>query len=105
MEALVAQDTGVVDHHIDPTEGIQGVLHDLVAIGHRIVIGHRNATGSTDFGNHSIGGRSVGALALSRTTQVIDHDPGAMAGEQQGMGTPQAAAGARDDHDFIFEAH
>jgi ribulose-5-phosphate 4-epimerase/fuculose-1-phosphate aldolase len=34
VEGLVAQDTGVVHHHIDAAKGVQGALHDLLAVGH-----------------------------------------------------------------------
>ncbi|MNN62725.1 hypothetical protein D3C81_1780510 [compost metagenome] len=105
MEGLVPQDPGVVDHHIDPAKGIEGVLDDFFAIGHRVVVGHGSAAGLTNLCHHAVGGRGVGAFTLRGTTQVVDYHPGTLPGEQQCMGPSQAAARTSDDHDFIFEAH
>ena len=64
MEGLVAQDAGVVDHHVDPAEDIQGVLYDLVAVGDGVMVGFGNAARRADLRHHPVGRRGVGALAL-----------------------------------------
>ena len=69
------------------------------------MIGLGNTAGLANFGDHPVGRRSVGALPLSRATQVVDQHFRALPCEQQRMGTPQATTGPCDDHDFIFEAH
>lgn len=104
VKGLVAQDARVVDHHIDAPVGVQRLLNDVRAVGHRVMIGNRLATGLANLLHHPVGCGTVRALALGAATQVVDHHSGAMAGEQQGMGTPQSAAGPGHDHDLVFEA-
>lgn len=41
LEADIAQDTGVVDEHIDAPKGIDRSLDDPVAIFNRVVVGDR----------------------------------------------------------------
>ncbi|MNL51116.1 hypothetical protein D3C87_1741880 [compost metagenome] len=105
VERLVTQNTGIVDHHIDPTEGIEGVLNQFVAVGDRVVVGLGGAAGLADFRHHAISRRSVGAFALGRAAEVVDQDFRALFGEQQCMRPSQAATCTGDDHNFIFEAH
>jgi hypothetical protein len=64
MEGLVAQDTGIIDHHIHPAERVEGVLHKLVAVGDGVMVGFGNTAGGTDFSHHPIRCRGVGALPL-----------------------------------------
>ncbi len=53
----------------------------------------------------TVGGRlGVGADALHRATEVVDHDAGAAVGEQLGVGAADAASGAGDDRDAPVEA-
>ena len=103
VEGLVAQDAGVVHHHIDAAEGVQGALHDLLAVGHRVMVGHRGAARLADFRHHLVRRRGVGAFAVGAAAQVVDHHLGTMLGEQQGMGTTQAAAGPGDDYNLILK--
>ncbi|MNI35925.1 hypothetical protein D3C73_899620 [compost metagenome] len=105
VKRLVAQDPGIVDHHVDSAEGIEGVLDDFVAVGDRVVVGFGNAARFANLGHHPVCGRSVGTFALSRSAKVVDQHFGALLREQQCVGTPQATTGPGDDHDFIFEAH
>ncbi|MCY1521591.1 hypothetical protein D9M68_564120 [compost metagenome] len=83
---------------------IEGGLHDLLAVGHRVMAGHCGAAGFADFRHHTVGRRGVGAFTVGTAAQVVDHNPRAMTGEQQRMGAANAATGAGDDYDFVFEA-
>ncbi|MNM79510.1 hypothetical protein D3C81_914430 [compost metagenome] len=103
VEGFVAQDAGVVHHHVDAAEGIHRAAHDLLAIGHRVVVGHCHAAGLADFRHHAVGGGGAGALAMGAATEVVDHHLGAVPGEQQRMGAAETAAGSGDDHDLVVE--
>jgi|GEM_PF-3850608 len=104
VEALVAQDAGVVHHHIDTTESFQRVLHDLLAVGDRVVVGHCRTAGLADLLDHQIGRRAAGAFTLSAAAQIIDQHLGTMTGEQQRMGAAEAATGAGHYYNLVFEA-
>ncbi|MNL29505.1 hypothetical protein D3C87_1511880 [compost metagenome] len=105
VEGLVTQDPGVVDHHVDATEDVQGVLDQFVTVSDRVVVGLGDATSLANVRHHAVGGRGVGAFALSRAAKIVDQHPGALFGEQQCMRPSQAATSSGNDHDFIFEAH
>lgn len=105
VEGLVAQDPGVVDHDVDATEDIKGVLHQFVAVGDRVVVGFGNAAGLADFGDDAVGSGGVGAFALGRAAEVVDQHFGALPGEQQCVGASEATTGSGDDDNFIFETH
>src|SRR5690606_27290543 len=73
------------------------------AIGHRIVVGHRLATGSADLGHHLVGSRSAGTFAMGAATQVVDHYSGTVPGKQQRMGATETTASTGNDHNLIFK--
>jgi len=105
VEGLVAQDAGVVHHHVDTAEGIQGVLYDFLAVGDGIMVGFGDTAGFADLCDHTVGRRRIGALALGGTAEIVDQHFGPVPGEQQRMGPAQPAAGTGDDHDLILELH
>jgi len=105
VEGLVAQNASVVDHHIDTAKGVEGILHNPVTVGDRVMIGFGDAAGFANLSHHAVGGRGTGAFALGGTAQVVDQHFRAMSGEQQRMGTAQPAAGTGDDHDLILKLH
>src|SRR5690606_26520734 len=99
----VAQDAGIVDHAVDAPEDINGGLHDAlraVEIGDAVGAGHGLTAGLPDFGDHFAGRRGIGALALQRGTDVIDHDLRAFFRHQQRDVPADAATGAGHHHDF-----
>ncbi len=81
------------------------MLDDLLTVGHRVMIGHRSTAGLTDFLDDAISSRGVGPFALGTAAQVIDHDLGAMTGEQQCVGTAKAATSTGHDDHLVFEAN
>ncbi|MNO86526.1 hypothetical protein D3C76_779250 [compost metagenome] len=105
VEGTVTQDAGVVDQDIEGAESLQRGGHDLLALGHRMVVGHRLAAQRTDFGDHGVGGGAGAAQAFGGHTQVVDHDLGASGAEQQGVGAAQAVACASDNCNFAVESN
>ncbi|MNQ89124.1 hypothetical protein D3C85_1044220 [compost metagenome] len=105
VEGGIAQDAGVVDQDVDGAEGLQGGGDDLLALGHRVVVGDSLAAQGADLGDHGIGRGGRAAQAFGADAQVIDHDLGASGTQQQGMGAAQAVAGAGDNGDFAVEAN
>ncbi|MNT90595.1 hypothetical protein D3C72_2315270 [compost metagenome] len=55
VEGGVAQDAGVVDQDVDGAEGLQGGGDDLLALGHRMMVGNRFATHGMNFSDHGVG--------------------------------------------------
>ncbi|MCY1427281.1 hypothetical protein D9M71_431210 [compost metagenome] len=55
VERGVAQDAGVVDEDIDGAECLQRGGDDLLALGHRMMVGNRFATHGTNFSDHGVG--------------------------------------------------
>ena len=45
-----------------------------------------------------------GARAVAGTAEVVDHDAGALAGEGQGVLTPEPTTGSGDDDDAILHS-
>ncbi len=98
-EGLVTQDAGIVDEDIGAAEMLDGVVeHRLPALKRRDVgaVGDRAAAVGLDRVHHLLRHRGVGAGAIARTAEIVDHDGGALAREQLGVGLPQAAARAGD---------
>ena len=105
VEGFVAQDAGIVDHHVDAAKGVEGVLHNLVTVGDRVVVGFGDPARFANLGHHTVGRRGIGAFALGGTAEIVDQHLGPVSGEQQRMGPAQSAAGTGDDHDLILELH
>ncbi len=107
-ERLVAQDAGVVDHHVDPSEVGHGAVHDgggRVGIRHRVAVGHGDATGGDDLVDHRPGGAGPGTVAVDVAPEVVHHHGGAQCRQQQGVFTAQTATGPGDHGDAICEIH
>ena len=102
-EALVAQDAGVVDYHVDPAEVVHGALHDLLAVHHAVGVGNRSTTCGLDLFHHLQCCFAVGTFTLGAAAQIVDDDLGAMFGEQQGVGTANTTASAGYDNDLVFK--
>jgi len=55
LEADIAEDTGVVDQHVDAAESLDGGLDDALAVLDGIVVGNGLAAGSLDLVDNNIG--------------------------------------------------
>ena len=107
VEDAVAQDAGVVDHAVDAAEVVDRRLDDALGalrIGDAVAVGDRRAAGLADLGDHLVGDLGVGALALGRAAQIVDHDLAAFAGGQQRDLLADAAPRAGHDNDLAREA-
>ena len=59
LEADIAQNTSVVDEHVDAPKGIDRSLNNLVAILDRVVVGNRIAACGFDLFDDLVGGLEV----------------------------------------------
>ena len=103
---LVAQDPGVADEHVEPTERVDGLLHHGLGAGPAravVVVRDALAAGGRDLVDDLLRGRLVGALTGAGAAEVVDDDLRALAREQQRLGAPDAAARARHDRDLAVE--
>ncbi|CAE6894906.1 conserved protein of unknown function [Pseudomonas marincola] len=105
VKGLVAQDTGIVDHHINASKLSNGVGDNLVTVGHRVMVGNRSTARRADFLDNLVRRRCIGAFAMRAAAQVVNHNLGAMFGEQQCVCPTQAAAGACNDDYLILKTN
>ncbi len=107
VEALVAQDAGVVHHDVDAPEGVERGLDDgLPAFGrgHGVGVGDGLAPGGFDLVDHLLGRARVTARTVDRATDVVHDDECAPAREQDRMFTAEPAARAGDDRHLAVES-
>ena len=77
VEGLVAEDAGVVDEDVDPTEPVECGFDDLrrgLRLGHVVMIGHRGASRGGGLGDELLGGRFSRWAAVNPGTDVVDDD-------------------------------
>jgi hypothetical protein len=107
-KALVAQDAGIGDDHVDAAPGVHRLLDEM---GHARVIGDRSAVRDGraarvgDFLHHRFRRCRVAAGAIHRAAQIVHDDLRAAFGEFQRMAAAQSAARARDDNDLVVIAN
>ena len=104
-EHPVAHDPGIVDHHVEVAERVDGGLHDAsgsVPVGDVLVVGDRLAARRDDFRHHAVGGAGVAPFAAQRGADIVDHDIRALGSEGERIGPPQPARGAGDDDGSVF---
>ena len=105
-KSLVAQNAGVVDEDVGAAKILDGVLEYRLAAGHgRDVgtVGDRAAALGLDRVHHLLGHRLVGAGAVARAAEIVDHDGRALAREQSGIGLTEPAACACDQRHLAVE--
>ena len=103
MEDAVAQNAGIVDQDVDPAEGRQRGLDDLVGIlglgdGERRC--DRLAAAGLDLLDHVMRRAGIRAGAFQARADVADDDAGAFLREQQRNTAADAAGRTGDDCDF-----
>ena len=107
VEALVAQDPGVVHDDVDAAEGVERALHDRrAALGrrHRIGVEHGLAAGVLDLVDDLLARSRAATGAVDGATDVVDDDQRAPARQEQGVLPPQAAARTGDDRHLAVES-
>ena len=107
LERLVAEDAGVVDDDVDAPEGVDCGLHDrrsALGRGDRVGVGDRFAAGGLDLVDHLLRRPGVGAGAVDRAAEVVDHDQRTAGREQQRVLTAEATTRPRDDRHLAVES-
>ncbi len=105
-KGLVEQDAGIVDQDIGAAEILDGVVEHRLAAGQgRDVgaVGDGAAALGLDRVDHLLGHRLVGAGAVARSAEIVDHDRRALAREQFCVGLAESAARARDQRHLAVE--
>ncbi|MGY4312175.1 hypothetical protein ACVWW1_001478 [Bradyrhizobium sp. JR3.5] len=106
VEGLVEQDAGIVDQDVGAAEMLDGVVEHRLAAGQgRDVgaVGDCAAALGLDRIDHLVGHRLVGAGAVARAAEVVDHHRRALARKQLCVGFTKSAAGARDQRHLAVE--
>jgi hypothetical protein len=103
MEDAVAQNAGIIDQDVDPAEGRQRRLDDLVGVlglrdGERRC--DRLAAAGLDFLDHVMRRAGIRAGAFKARADVADDDTGAFLRQQPGNAAPDAPARTGDDCDL-----
>jgi hypothetical protein len=96
----VAQDAGHVDEHVEPAELVDRARDE--ALGRVEVrdvgpVDDRLAARLGDLGHHLLGGAGVVPGAVHLRPEVVDHDRGALAGQQLRHRPADSPAGSGDD--------
>ncbi len=103
---LVAQDARVVDEHVEPAELVDGLLHHRLRARPRrdaVVVRDRTSALGRDLVDDLLSRGGVGAFAFARTSEVVDHDRGALRREEQRVTATDTASGAGDDRYLAVE--
>src|SRR5690606_26502327 len=101
-QGSIPQDTGVVDHGVEVTELVERQLDDpgrALLVGDVVAVSHGRAAQRPDLVDDLLRRPLVSALAVAGTSQVVDDDSCAGAGEGQRMFSTDASAAAGDDCD------
>ena len=99
-EALVAQDSGIVDEDIDPAPRLHGAVHhvgDFIGPGHVGAMGDRLAAVLRDLVDDRLRRTDRAARAVHRPAQIIDHDFRAARSQCQRMRAAKPCPCARDN--------
>ena len=85
-EALVTEDTGVVDDDVNTSEGIEGSLDDLVTELNAVVVGNGLAASLLDLVDDQVSSASGGTLTEGRASEVVHDDLGTTGGQEESIG-------------------
>ena len=105
-KGLVEQDAGIVDEDVGAAEMLDGVVEHRLAAGHGRnigAVGDRAAALRLDRVDHLLRHRDIGAAAVARSAEIVDHDRRALAREQFGVGLAEPAARAGDQRHLAVE--
>ncbi len=101
-EHPVAQDAGVVHHHIQAAEGVDGLVDEVLAAvpaGDVVGVGDGLPARGFDLVDDGLGGAGRGPRAVAAAAEVVDDDLGALLGEQLRVFAADAVASPGDDDD------
>ena len=106
-EHAVPEDAGVVDEHVDVAEGVDrrsgSAARRPAKSATLSVLATASPPRALISSTTSWAGPGVGARAVLRPAEVVDHDLGSLAGEQQGVVPADASPGARDHRDTTVQ--
>lgn len=93
-ERLVPQDTGVVDNNVDTAKGINGGLHDSIAIL------------SGELGTNSLASHLLDLIDnIIRVDEIVNNDRSAMLGKCQAISTADTSTATGDEGDTPSEVN
>jgi hypothetical protein len=101
-EALVAQDAGVVDQHVELAEGVDRLANhavDCLGVGHVCRVERGLAARGPDRIDDLLARCRVGTCAVGRGAEVVHDDLRTMLREHERIGPADAPAGAGYDCD------
>src|SRR5207245_5001150 len=101
----VAQDAGVVDHGMEIAERLDSLVDEpLGAFGSGDVVGVGDCLSpeGEDLLDHLGGGARIRSPAVGCATEIVDYDPGTLAGQLERVLSPQASACAGHDGTASF---
>lgn len=124
LERNIAQDTGIVNQHVDATKALDRCVDDSISVLDAVIVGDSLSARFSDLLNDGIGilyetalagyqtpGDSssrtrthLGLAAVLGQTQIVHDNIGAAGCKEQRIRLSQAAAGAGDDDGLIIEA-
>jgi len=102
----VAQDAGVVHHHVNAAEGLERRSHNGLAplpAGHRIVVGRGLAARLLYLVHHLVRHLYVAPLARLGNARVVHHHLGALLGHKERDLLAYPAARSRYNNPFPFQ--
>src|SRR5439155_10295161 len=105
-EEAVAQDAGVIDHHIELSKRIDRGLDNPVGrfpLGDAVGVRDRRAAGGADLVDHLLRRAGVAAFAFHRGADIVHQHACAGGGEREREIAADAAARAGDERGFTFE--
>ncbi len=103
---LVPQDPGIVDQDVQLTEGVDGLVDERLGPVPRAHVGGIDgalAPAGLDELDDLLGGVHVATLSLHRRPDVVDHDLGALRGQEQCLLAADPSACAGDDGNLAVE--
>ena len=104
-EHAIPQDAGVVDKDVQATEGLDRLRYQRLghAIGNVGAVDGGLAAAGPDLLGDALSRRQIRSLSSTIASEVIDHDCGALSGQQQRMLPTDPPAGSGDDGDLAFQ--
>jgi hypothetical protein len=102
----VPQDPGVVHQHVQVAERVDRGLDEALGpfpVGHVVHVGHALAAHGLDLVDHLLRRRPVVAGPVDVAAEVVDHDLGALGGEEQRVLAAEATSCTGDDGNAAVE--
>ena len=102
----VPYEAGVAHQHVEATVGLDRLVDHVLGalpVGHVREVRHCTTTEARDLLGNLARGPGIGARAIPLTTEIVDHDRGALLRHQHRVAATEAPAGAGDDDDLAVQ--